>query len=99
MVVRVRGHCESRVVVLLREQAGVIVGDLDRLVFEDGVAQWEKILDLKRFCQRSGLRLMAGNVEESRERSGKTHFFFVLVFGTHDALFGHVWPHGRNVDE
>ena len=46
MVVRVRGLCQSRVAVLLREQAVVIVGDFDRLVFEGGVAQWEEVLDL-----------------------------------------------------
>ena len=46
MVVRVRDLCEGRVAVFLREEAVVIVWDLDRLVFEDGVAQWEEILDL-----------------------------------------------------
>ena len=46
---RVTGLCQSRVAVFLREQAVVIVGDLDGLVFEEGVAQWEEIVNLKGF--------------------------------------------------
>ena len=52
---RVGGLCQSRVAVFLREQAVVTVGDLDRLVFEDGVAQWEEILYLKGFFSDLGL--------------------------------------------
>lgn len=45
-MVRVYGLCESSIAVFLREQAGVVVGDLDWLVFEEGVTQREEILDL-----------------------------------------------------
>ena len=45
-MVRVLGFGEGGVAVFLREQAGVTVGDFDRLVFEDGVAEGEEILDL-----------------------------------------------------
>ena len=48
-VVRVLRLGEGGVAVLLREQAGVVVGDLDGLVFEEGVAEGEEVLDLGGF--------------------------------------------------
>ena len=62
-MVRVYGLCESSIAVFLREQADVVVGDLDWLVFEDGVTQREKILDLWGFV--SGLvELVIGRCRE-----------------------------------
>lgn len=49
-MVRVFGFSKGSIAVFLREQAGVVVRDLDRLVFEKGIAKREKILDL---CQLS----------------------------------------------
>ena len=45
-MVRVFGLGEGGVAVFLREQAGVVVGDLDGEVFEEGVAKGEEVLDL-----------------------------------------------------
>ncbi len=45
-MVRVFRLGEGGVAVFLREEAGVVVGDLDGLVFEEGVAEGEEVLDL-----------------------------------------------------
>lgn len=45
-MVRVCRLGEGGAAVFLREQAGVVVGDLDGLVFEEGVAEGEEVLDL-----------------------------------------------------
>ena len=91
MVARVRGPCESGVAVFLREQAGVVVGDLDWVAFEGRVAEREEIFKLWDLSE-DGVG--------SRERGKKvSYLFFVLIFGAHYTLFGLVWPHGGNVDE
>ena len=64
-MVGVYSLCESSVAVFLREQAGVVVGDLDRLVFEEGVAQGEEILDLWGLSA-NWIGLGARNVEKLR---------------------------------
>ena len=40
---------EGLVAVFLREQAGVVIGNFDGLVFEGGVAEGEEVLDLRFF--------------------------------------------------
>ena len=45
-VVQVFRLGEGGVAVFLREEAGVVVGDFDGLVFEEGIAQGEEVLDL-----------------------------------------------------
>lgn len=45
-MVRVFGLCEGSIAVFLREQASVVIGDFDGLVFEEGVAEREEVLDL-----------------------------------------------------
>ena len=46
-MVRVLGLGQGRVAVFLRQEARVVVGDLDGLVFEEGVAEGEEVLDLE----------------------------------------------------
>lgn len=45
-MVGIFGLRERGVAVFLRQEAGIVVGDLDGLVFEEGVAEGEEILDL-----------------------------------------------------
>lgn len=68
-MVRILGFCKGSIAVLLREQAGVVVRDLDWLAFEEGVAKREEILDLYQLSV-DGVKLVARSIEESREDSG-----------------------------
>ena len=107
-MVRVLSLGEGGVAVLLREEARVVVGDLDGLVFEEGVAEGEEVLDLLGRGDVSGIGMGWGGVvvgEDWEVRGGEdgteteTDFFFVLVFGANDALFALVRPHSGYVDE
>ena len=42
---------------------------------------------------------MGGKDGRKEGRRFFNYFFFVLVFGAHDALFALMWPHGCYVDE
>ena len=64
-MVRIYGLCESSIAVFLREQAGVIVRDLDWLVFEEGVAQGKEILDLWGLSA-DWIGVVAGSLERLR---------------------------------
>lgn len=97
-MVGVLGLGKGSVAVFLREEAGVVVGDLDCLVFEERIAEREEVLDLQGLSV-TWVGLEAGSMETPREGSGVTYFFFVLVFGAHDSSFARVWPHGCYVDE